>query len=844
MQELLAQVNREYEQFGRVLPETRRALDSATTGVKNFDMQLDLAANAARGVVGAVTGYTKAMYNGERGMRAFNSSIDSMAGAVQSASASLGQVLPGAIGIAVSSLGFLAGELMKASKVIGEQADLSYDAYKQLAQSGAAAGDGMTGVFEGLQKMGLGVKEAASYVQLFNSNADTMAQFGSTVANGRKIFENTVAEMVPFREQLRAMGIEQEAQNEAVMTYVKIQNRLNIQTRDNTAITGAAAMAYIKEMDLLTKLTGMSAKQQEEIVNEAMRHQVFGSVVDQMISNNQEDAAKLLQAGLKMATAIGNDLGEAWKGVASGMITDEAARKGMMSTNAEIAFVIERIKTGQIKNMEELARAFQGLAGTMAQNKEIMSGAFQTKAAEEFFLSFSSHSNAVKFAANNYSEALQQAMDQQDRQTGANGRQMDEATANYARALAAQQEAMLVEQKTVQLAVGGYVEAAAATAEAHAELAHKAYDAARELANLGLGADATKEKIKAQSDLNWESLTGTSLIVSGIARTVERILRVTSAVIGTFSSKIEEVLDDLADTAERERVKSENIELMGQGRFVEAKPESYSAVKDAGGMRAAADATAMTTSGLKQYGLKLRTDARGNHGDIQVEGAPVSAKLLDLARSIQGNIKGFAHFTGFNDAYHQKHKPKSKHTAGFALDFELAEGQKPSIEEGKKIVEELKRLGAAYAKDEYNFPSDGAVGKGHFHVEVALAKGGLVQQPTVALVGEKGPEAVVPLDRMFDDIKDLMEVSRPRVEMASDFPDMMAEIMTVANQNAPVFDTEGITESLKQTVTDLTRSNSRSINAGFEALISEIRGLTSVNKNLVDIQEKILRMQT
>jgi hypothetical protein len=72
----------------------------------------------------------------------------------------------------------------------------------------------------------------------------------------------------------------------------------------------------------------------------------------------------------------------------------------------------------------------------------------------------------------------------------------------------------------------------------------------------------------------------------------------------------------------------------------------------------------------------------------------------------------------------------------------------------------------------------------------------------------------------------------------------MAEIMTVANQNAPVFDTEGITESLKQTVTDLTRSNSRSINAGFEALISEIRGLTSVNKNLVDIQEKILRMQT
>jgi hypothetical protein len=35
------------------------------------------------------------------------------------------------------------------------------------------------------------------------------------------------------------------------------------------------------------------------------------------------------------------------------------------------------------------------------------------------------------------------------------------------------------------------------------------------------------------------------------------------------------------------------------------------------------------------------------------------------------------------------------------------------------------------------------------HNKMALAKGGIVSSPTVALIGEKGAEAVVPLDRAF-----------------------------------------------------------------------------------------------
>ena len=39
----------------------------------------------------------------------------------------------------------------------------------------------------------------------------------------------------------------------------------------------------------------------------------------------------------------------------------------------------------------------------------------------------------------------------------------------------------------------------------------------------------------------------------------------------------------------------------------------------------------------------------------------------------------------------------------------------------------------------------GAIGGHSDHVHLALAKGGIVTKPTMALIGESGPEAVVPL---------------------------------------------------------------------------------------------------
>mgnify|MGYP003340562695 CR=1 FL=1 len=78
------------------------------------------------------------------------------------------------------ALGLLAGEATRFSKIIGEQADNVRKGFDGLAEVGATAGDGMQGVFEGLQRLGLGVQDADHMVRLLAENAETVSLFGGT----------------------------------------------------------------------------------------------------------------------------------------------------------------------------------------------------------------------------------------------------------------------------------------------------------------------------------------------------------------------------------------------------------------------------------------------------------------------------------------------------------------------------------------------------------------------------------------------------------------------------------------------------------------------------------------
>ena len=141
---------------------------------------------------------------------------------------------------------------------------------------------------------------------------------------------------------------------------------------------------------------------------------------------------------------------------------------------------------------------------------------------------------------------------------------------------------------------------------------------------------------------------------------------------------------------------------------------------------------------LSQMGLKLKT------GDVQAEGSKIDPKIIELAQQVQASLPNFAYFSGFNDKFHQEKAPGSSHTSGRAMDFALS--KEPTKEEGNEITKWLKSMGASVAIDEYNNPSAKATA-GHIHAQIpGYADGGIASTPQIAMVAEKGPEAMIPLE--------------------------------------------------------------------------------------------------
>jgi hypothetical protein len=221
---------------------------------------------------------------------------------------------------------------------------------------------------------------------------------------------------------------------------------------------------------------------------------------------------------------------------------------------------------------------------------------------------------------------------------------------------------------------------------------------------------------------------------------------------------------------------------------------------------------------LTKMGLKLK------QGDVQAEGSKIDPKIIELAQQVQANMPNFAYFSGFNDKFHQEKSPSSSHTTGRAMDFALS--KQPSVEEGKEITKWLKSMGASVAIDEYNNPSSKATA-GHIHAQIpGYADGGLASTPQIAMVAEKGPEAMIPLDN-------------GAIPINLEMPDVkkMFEGMMQSMKDAPEREVTAVASSDNRAMTELVNV----MREQTEQLINAMSDMIKEQKNSVSVQERILQ---
>jgi hypothetical protein len=595
---IMEQVNREMAMYGQITKTTadqkRDAEIEAATGMKNFTKASGTAADAVGHLADAGMAAGKAMLEGKKGAAAFNESIDGLSKAATAAGVALTLLVPGGVIIKGIVAGFTAVTAATAGmvKASNEMADKIYKGYSGLAKSGAAASDGMTGVFNDAKKLGLSMNELDSFVGLVGENAGDLALFAGSVFEGRQKFAEMGEAMEPFREGLIAAGYTQQEINDASMQYLRLQTRIGQSQNLTTTQLAEGAKKYLVEQDALTKLTGQSRQEQEKALEIGRSQQRFRAKLEEMRNSGDKQqiaAADEMETTYKMLYKRSAEAAAGYGDMTTGMLGTEAAMKLNMSTQGEALVLLDKQKAGVINGIQ----AFEGIGKAVGKSTKEFNMLYQTGVGEDFLLKISEGAELGYAANKDLSAEYAKVREDMKKQGIEGGEAADGITGQYAKNITQQQK---LNAKMEQTIFDGIDNALAITnklgnvTDVLATGFEKLGTAVNKLLKIvGLGVEETpEEKAKVETDKkqdqkNWESASFTEKMQSSLARGLENAARGAGNLVGSSS------LVGLADTAQQQRVAQESAYLKAQGKFQQVAP--------AGGQRALPAGTAPSTAG-------------------------------------------------------------------------------------------------------------------------------------------------------------------------------------------------------------------------------------------------------
>lgn len=824
--EAMQQQANDYARYGQMQVTTadqlRDAQVQAATGMKNFTAAGGMAGKALGALAGAGIASAQAMYQGKKGMGAFNSSLDSLSEAATIAGAALTLLIPGGIVMKaiIGGLTMAATAAIAYTKAANDMSDKLYKSYSGLAQSGGAASDGMTGVFEDAKKLGLSMDELDSMVGLVAANSQDLVLFGGTVADGRRQLADMSKAMEGSREGFFKLGISQQLQNEAMAGFMKVSARTGNAQKQTTDQMAASARNYITEQDALARITGMSVKDQQKAREDALMEEQFLAKVRQLQREGKHAEAKELQDANVIMSAMGAEVGKGFRAIVNGNLRDENARKFQMATQGKGMEASQKLANGQIKAAEAaqmVGQGFQsaldgqadqlatlGVVGSyMTDYSQMVKGAAMSqediaktleKSKADQAKTLAGKGDSLVNAQGSMIKTQQEINEKLERDVfkgipnaQANMKRLANVTDTLANGFTLLTNGINRLLKLVGLGekepekpkemTKAEIETAAATTgkrdkakplqdkvsmlAKELDADEKALKDAKRAGKFGDELKPLEEKIlknKEEYDKAANQLLAAEKEIA-LAAQEEKKTRFKQMQDRKKLANLErqnlndaEEIKDLNETKADlvkagkdtssidKKINERKASITGRsaevGQLQADLKTSTVAPKSAGSPAAAAGGGANPTSAttLADAGIKIKK------GDVQKEGADLSPKIIDLAKNIQDNIKGFAYFSGFNDNFHNEKASSSKHTKGLAADFALNE--KPSPKQGEQVVSWLKEQGASLAIDEYNNPSAKATA-GHIHVEIpTFAEGGDLAAGKLGIVGEAGAEFV------------------------------------------------------------------------------------------------------
>lgn len=457
----LSRLSSEFDRYSRL---TAGAADSS----KELTTAQRAAAAASRSASDSLYSLRKAsgslgssLYEGRRGMEAFTTATAATAEAATKLMDALGKglgVLGGSVFSKVlSGLGAVSGATLKVAATLydlaSNMADRQYDAYSKLTDTGAIASEGMTGIGDAANKLGLNILKLDEYVSLVNENSKELALFGKSAFDGRRKFELLGQSLAGERENLFKLGMTQEQVNESMMGYIRLQN---LAGKGQTAVTAEltdSTRKYLYEQDALSKLLGMSRKEQQSAREAALSEQRFGAKIAAMRASGdaqQIAAAEQLEQQNLVLAKVSPELAQGFRDLTTGMITTEAAQKANTSTQGQILKDVNDVISGVKTGGEGAYSSLQALATTAKK----FNMSYQMGTGENFLVKFAETQQARQFLEKDFNTEMRKILDERANLLNTAGKKDDEIKGDkrlidYAKLLKDNQQIMLTLQSVV-----------------------------------------------------------------------------------------------------------------------------------------------------------------------------------------------------------------------------------------------------------------------------------------------------------------------------------------------------------------------------------------------------------
>ena len=342
--------------------ELAKQMQDASKGFKGATDELN---KFAKSIGTSAAQFTKSMYEGKQGLNAMGGAVDGVGTALEF----LIGLIPGARLLKIG-LTLLTKATVGATKVLSEQSDKLFKTYQDLSKVGAAAAGGMTDVFNSMQKLGYGIEELDKMTALIKENAEALSNFGGTVAQGAKQFANAAGEIQrsDVGKSLQMLGKTPDEINRGVALFVKQQQQSGVSSANINKNLADQSAAYIKNLDVLSKLTGKDADALQAKLDDAMAEDAFNQTIYEL---KKKAAAGDIEAG-KLATEYENAArrltGESLKEFQRGVGGDiSAMSKSMMVSSDAVATIGTKAFTasGYIDKMSKGADQARDTLGGM-----------------------------------------------------------------------------------------------------------------------------------------------------------------------------------------------------------------------------------------------------------------------------------------------------------------------------------------------------------------------------------------------------------------------------------------------------------------------------------------------